>query len=159
MKRTGVFLAVYVVAAFLFSGCISTAETNSAEFVETPYNPDFYQNVETPFEGTWDGTWYAFRGGRASCRFVFRGNTFVWYIKGNVFTRGALFEADDNTLVLEIKDILSTNAQLPGIYGVIVWSKQNNATGMKVNFDFTFSDSGTLSLVTGGEYAELRRNE
>jgi hypothetical protein len=158
MKKADVFLAVFIMAAFLFTGCVSIAETNSAELVETPYNPDFYQNVETPFEGTWDGTWYAFQGGQASCRFVFRGNTFVWHLKGKVFTRGA-FEVDDNNLTLEIKDILSTNAQLPGIYGVIVWAKQNNATGMKVIFNFTFTDSGTLSLKTGEEHAELKRNE
>jgi hypothetical protein len=158
MKRTYLFLAVSVMAALLFAGCVSMAGSNSAEVVETSYNPDFYQDVETPFEGTWDGTWYAFRGGQSPCRFIFKGNTFVWYLKGKVFTRGA-FEIDDTKLILEIKDILSTNAQLPGIYGVIVWSKQNNLTGMKVNFDFTFADSSTLSLKAGEEHAELKRNE
>jgi hypothetical protein len=59
----------------------------------------------------------------------------------------------------EIKDILSTNARLPGIYGVIVWSKQNNATGMRIIFEYTFTDSGALSLKAGEEHAELRRNE
>jgi hypothetical protein len=156
MKRTGMFLAVFVVAAFLFAGCVSMAETNSAEFAEAPYNPDFYQNVETPFEGTWDGTWYAFQGGRASSRFVFRGNTFIWYVKGEVFTRGAS-KVDDNNLILEIKDIVSTNARLPGIYGVIAWSKQNNAKGMEIIFDFTFTDSDTLILKAGEERAELKR--
>jgi hypothetical protein len=97
----------------------------------------------------------------------------MWYVKGKVFTRGVL-EVDDN-LMLEIKEVVSTNAQLPGIYGVIVWANQNNVTGinnlgaeprgikpsprMKAIFSFTFTDSNTLSLKSGDKHAELKRSE
>jgi hypothetical protein len=112
--------------------------------------------VETPFDGIWDGVWHDFRGGETPCRFVFRGNTFVWYMQGNVFVRGA-FVIEEANLKLEIKDIVSADAQLPGIYGVIAYAKQNNVKNPTVIFTYSFTDSDTLSIDAGGEHAELKK--
>ena len=121
-----------------------------------PYNPDFYENVETPFEGIWDGTWHDLNGGETPCRFIFRGNTHVWYMRDKVFTQGAL-AAEDKLMTLEIKDVVSTDARLPGVYGVIVYMKENNAKDMKMNVAFAFPENDTLTLTADKEYAALKK--
>jgi hypothetical protein len=156
MKRPGAFLALAALAALAGFGCVSTAGTNSAEAADIPYNPDFYQAVETPFAGIWDGTWHGFRGGETPCRFVFRGNTCVWYMQGKVFVRGA-FALEEATLKLEVKDIGSVDARLPGIYGVLAYVKQSDVKNPTVMFTYTFAGSDTLSINGGDERAELKK--
>jgi hypothetical protein len=149
------FVLISVMAIMSFSGCVSSPASNSAPITESAYEPDFYQDVQTPFEGKWNGTWHDINGNRAQCRFVFRGNTFVWYVKGKLFARGESQEADGK-LSLIAKELKPATG-IAGVIGAASWAAQNNVRSVTFNFEYSFPGGTDLYLKAGNEYAEMAK--